>query len=71
MQDPFRSVYRQLTDDQNQLIRDAKDQAYELMEIIEKAEKKYDIRSVRLAKTKLEEAVMWLTKGISWIPDNE
>ena len=70
MQDPFRSVYRQLNDDQKQLINDAKDQAYELMEIIIKAEKQYDVRAIRLAKTKLEETIMWLTRGISWNPDN-
>lgn len=70
MTDPFRKTYQPLSDAQKILISDAKDQAGELLEIIEKVEKQHDVRSARLAKTKLEESVMWLVKAITWVPDN-
>lgn len=71
MTDPFKKTYQPLSDAQKTLISDAKDQAAELLEIIEKVEKNHDIRAARLSRTKLEESVMWLVKSITWIPDND
>lgn len=71
MKDVLRSHYKQLTNEQHSLIKDIKNQAYELMDLIAIAGQKYDIRSSNMARTKLEECVMWATKSVSWTPDNE
>ena len=71
MQDIFRINYRQLTTEQHELIRDIKNQAYELMDLLSIVNKKFDIRSGNIAKTKLEECVMWATKSVSWNPESE
>lgn len=70
MQDPFRKTYRPLSDSQKKMMSDARDQAAELLEIIERAEQNFDVRCCRLARTKLEEVVMWLCKGITYVPED-
>lgn len=71
MRDDLRISYKQLTNEQHSLIRDIKNQAYELMDLIDIAGQKYDIRSSNQARTKLEECIMWATKSASWTPENE
>ena len=70
MNNPFRKPYVALDDGQKRLITDVKDQASELLNIIAIAEKQYDVRACHIAKTKLEECVMWITKGITWVPED-
>jgi len=62
MNNPFRTTYRQLSDDEKALINSLKDAAEDLLELLEKVD---DPRYRALAKTALEESVMWGTKGIT------
>lgn len=58
----FRPQYRQLDDKEIALVSDIKSTAGVLYEVI-KAVK--DQRAQALAKTKLEEVVMWAVKGVT------
>ena len=58
----FRKAYRELSDDEKQLLDRIKDQAQDLLDTIESAEPG---RERSLAITKLEETVMWAVKGIT------
>lgn len=71
MRNDLEIFYKNLSNEQHELIRDIKNQAYELMDLITIAGKKYDIRSSNIARTKLEECVMWATKSVKWNPENE
>ena len=64
MENPFVPAYNELTDDQKNKIAEIKDAAlvlYESIELVHGA----DPRCIALAKTKLEEAIMWAVKGIT------
>ena len=64
----FRKNYRQLTPEETVDISNIKDFAEELwaeFSVYDDEESNADIRAIRLAKTKLEEAVMWAIKGIT------
>ena len=63
MSDPFRQQYRKLTEDEVQGIDSLKTHAANLGGIIHGFVPEGRERS--LALTKLEEAVMWATKGIT------
>lgn len=58
----FNQEYRQLTDEEKDLVKAIKDEADELWRYLEGVT---DPRMQALAKTKLEECVMWAVKGIT------
>jgi len=60
--DTFRKAYRELTEPEKVLVADIKASAGELYDLIEMAPAG---REQSIAKTKLEEAVMWAVKGIT------
>lgn len=60
--DPFRKVYRELTAEEKTHLDAIKDAAFALYTLIEAAP---DGREKSVAKTKLEESVMWAAKGIT------
>jgi hypothetical protein len=57
----FRRKYKELTDDQKKLVDDIKYQADVFYSLINQA----NSRETSLAKTKLEECVMWAVKGVT------
>jgi hypothetical protein len=59
----FRPEYRELDDHEKQAIQDIKVLAAELLKIVDRYS--HDSRCACLARTRLEEAVMWATKSIS------
>ena len=63
MSDVMRQTYRPLTPAEKAWLQGMKDCAAELYDMIGVAEG--DQRSFALAKTKIEEAVMWATKGFT------
>lgn len=63
--DVFRSVYRELSDEEKEFVEHVKVHAGTLYAQIVSAEKVADPRMSALAKTKLEEAVMWSVKAIT------
>lgn len=58
----FRHAYRPLTAVEKQLVESIKDKAEELELLFELA---LQGREIALARTKLEETVMWAVKGIT------
>lgn len=58
----FRPVYRELNEEEKNLIDSIKTKAYELYCFLEVVPAS---REVSLAKTKLEESVMWAVKRIT------
>jgi hypothetical protein len=60
MSNPFRTTYRQLTDAEKARVEALKTQAEQLLALIDKPS-----REGALARTKLEECVMWAVKGIT------
>lgn len=69
MSNPFRPTYRQLDEAEQEHIEQIKDSALALHLLIERISYQRDSRDVAryqaLAKTALEEAVMWATKAVS------
>ena len=67
MGDVVRKKYRELTDDEQRALAVMKDTAAALYSRLEEAEAfvQADKRCLALANTKLEESVMWATKGIT------
>lgn len=67
MPDPFRSTYRQLTDAEKAKIAEIKRLATAMYGEFEArvGEQPPDPRAMALARTKLEESVMWSTKAIT------
>lgn len=76
--DVFHPVYRELSDEEKDLMAQVKSKASELYELFVKVQfpdgdmtpssapkSTNNGREVSLAKTKLEEAVMWAVKGIT------
>jgi len=61
----FRQSYRVLTDDEKQMIADIKDQAAVMLDCIDVCPAVNRGREIDLAKTKLEEAVMWAVKAVT------
>lgn len=58
----FRPKYRELNDDEKDFLGDVKARAGALGELLDQIPQS---REVSLAKTKLEECVMWAVKGIT------
>lgn len=65
----FRPAHRDLTEEDKDLVAKVKDSAFELYKLYLQAEGKpligTNARYVALAKTNLEESVMWAVKGIT------
>lgn len=62
MADEFRSTYRTLTAEEQRLMLDVKDKAQGLYDVLQRCTQD---RLIALAKTNLEQAVMWAVKGIT------
>jgi hypothetical protein len=60
----FRQTYRQLDEHEKALVESIKDKAEELLELYQKPTRTGQ-REMALAITKLEESIMWATKGIT------
>jgi hypothetical protein len=69
MTDTFRRVYTPLSEDQKLKVKTIKVEADVLLDILNNAispnERSERARCMNIARTKLEECVMWATKGIS------
>lgn len=64
MKDTFRKEYMPISDAQKEQVKLIKEKAEELLVIIGEAEDRSEkSRCLALAKTKLEETVMWAVKG--------
>lgn len=63
--DPFRKVYTPCNDMQKALMNNIKDAAMELYDLMVQVEKKHDARCAHIARTRLEESVMWAIKGVT------
>lgn len=65
----FRGTYRELSEEEKNVIADIKDRAEELYGVIDNYAGQQSAglmqRYYALAKTNLEEAVMWAVKGIT------
>jgi hypothetical protein len=61
----FRPVYRELNEQEKQILEDVKNKAQELYDILENVATPTNGRYIALAKTTLEESVMWGVKGIT------
>ena len=64
---PFRPVYRQLQAEESDAVASIKDKAADMWDALNAASTLPNInaRCLALARTKLEEAVMWATKAIT------
>ena len=66
MEDTFRKNYGILTQEQKDQVLAVKNKAEELFFLIGKAEDRSEkSRCLALAKTKLEESIMWAVKGLA------
>lgn len=65
MSNIFRSEYRELEPGEKDFLKSFKEKAQSLYDMIDGTEGPENIREMKLAKTKLEEAVMWAVKGIT------
>lgn len=62
----FRPNYRELSEDEKNLINSIKDKAQELYDLFPKDENgRGSNREVSLAMTELENSIMWAVKGIT------
>lgn len=61
----FRKEYRENTEQEKADIEAVKDKAQELYDLIDKYHNPDTGREAAIAKTKLEESVMWAVKGIT------
>lgn len=66
MQDVFRENYVPLDDSQKIGISEIKKRAKELYDYIEKMESLINKHEMELAKTNLEQTVMWAVKGFTY-----
>lgn len=67
MNDPFRKKYRALSPDEQEMLDQVKDRASHLNELLQARENipaEYG-RHMALARTNLEQAVMWAVKAIT------
>ncbi len=66
-QDPFREQYLPLDDMQKALCQDIKAAAMELFELMLRVDSEFDARAGHMARTRLEESVMWAIKGATGV----
>ncbi len=65
MGDTFHKTYTELSDEQKKQVADIKDKAEELLTLFGSTEDRSEkSRCIALAKTNLEQAVMWAIKGV-------
>ena len=62
MPDPLRKSYRALSEEENTVISNIKECGQNFLQLLEDAG---DSREISLAKTKVEEAVMWAVKHVT------
>lgn len=67
-EDPFHKHYNPINKNQQALIADINDAASELFDSVNRVDNEYDARCGYLAKTRIEEAVMWAVKGVTRNP---
>ena len=66
MDNPFRPVYKELSEEQKLAVDTIKEKAMELYEALHTlCPDKCDQRMMALAKTNLEQAAMWAVKGLT------
>lgn len=66
MENIFRKDYRELSEEEVAQVRNMKDKAWDLYSLlVVEGESKADPRAMAVARTKLEEVVMWATKSIT------
>ena len=65
MTDIFRTQYRELKPNEKLRIQNIKEKAAALHEELKTIEKSEQERELAIARTKLEECVMWATKAVS------
>ena len=66
MENIFRKDYRQLSEEEVAQVRNVKDKAWDLYQLlVVESVAKGDPRAMAVARTKLEEVVMWATKSIT------
>lgn len=65
MSDTFRKEYRPLTDSEKESMEKIKIKAEELETLFDEVNNPNIGREIALAKTKLEESIMWAVKGIT------
>lgn len=69
MEDVFREKYASLSDEQKQQMADVKTKAKELLtefyKIVPDGERSERSRCMALAKTNLEQSIMWAVKGVT------
>jgi len=65
MASPFRQAYRELSPQEQAHVAQIKSQAESLYRTLVDTPNRYDCREMSLAKTKLEEAVMWAVKAVT------
>ena len=65
MTDTFRRGYRELSKEERDNLDSVKDKAEVLFNFINELQEKKNCREYSLAKTKIEEAVMWAVKGLT------
>lgn len=65
MDDVFRRAYREISQEEKNDLENIKNQAEILFNIVNVLQNKKNCREYSIAKTKIEEAVMWAVKGIT------
>lgn len=65
MADTFRKVYTELTEYQKGAVIEVKERAEAIEIYLDAVHTPKNGREIALAKTKLEEAIMWAVKGIT------
>jgi hypothetical protein len=65
MTDVFHAQYRELSDNEKSLMEEIKLKAGDLYNLFENVATTDNGREIALAKTKLEESVMWAVKGLT------
>ena len=65
MSDVFHATYRELTEGEKEFLSKLKDKASELHNLYEDVMNPNNVRETSLAKTKLEESIMWMVKGLT------
>lgn len=63
--DVFHKVYQEFSGEEKELMEELKEKASELYSLFSRINKSFETRETSLAKTKLEEAVMWALKAIT------
>jgi pyruvate-formate lyase-activating enzyme len=63
--DIFKQEYKQLTPECSKFVLDLKAKAQELYDLIDEGGTPNNMRMIALAKTKLEESIMWAVKGLT------